>query len=100
MPAHSAAANLVPSTDSEVPDRAGHIIPLTVRTYGINPEIIGRPPLEIIEPYAEDCRRVALVQPDRRSGYFDHAAWTETIVHDSVMHRGAAGVVRGPSDNR
>ena len=47
MPAHSAAANLVPSTGSEVPDGAGHIIPLTVRTYGINPEIIGRHPLRL-----------------------------------------------------
>lgn len=37
-------------------------------------KIVGRPRLEVIEPYAEDCRRVTGVQPDRRSSEFAQTA--------------------------
>ena len=48
--------NLMSSTGGEPPDRARHAIPLTVCPHRINPEMIDRPRLKVIESYAEDCR--------------------------------------------
>src|SRR5713101_448697 len=54
---------------------------------------------EAVYAHAENRRCVTRVQPDRRFCRLAQASWIRTVVHDSVMHRGATGIVRCPPDN-
>jgi len=67
---------------------------------GINPEVIGRLRPKVIEAHTDYRRSVIWVQPDWGFGCLGQTTWIRTVVHNSVMHRGPAGIVCCPADNR
>ena len=85
---------------TEVSKGARYEIGSATGLHGINSEVIGCPRLKVIKAYAEYRRCMVRVQPDRGFGCLGQAMGICAIVHDSVMHGGAAGIVRCPADNR
>ncbi len=87
-------------TGTEVSKGARYEVGSAVGLHGINSEVIGCPRLKVIKAYTEYRRCVIRVQPDRGFGCLGQAMGVCAVVHDSVMHGGAAGIVRCPIDNR
>jgi hypothetical protein len=83
----------------ELFDRAEDPIAQAISSHRINFEIVARPLFKVIDAYTEERRCVLRVQPERRFGGLSEATWICTVMHNSVMHRRAAGVANFPSDN-
>jgi hypothetical protein len=87
-------------TSAEVSKGARSAVAHAAGLHGINPEVIDCPRPKVIKAHTEHRRSVIRVQPDRGFGGLGQATRICTVVHNSVMHRGPAGIIRCPSDNR
>jgi hypothetical protein len=85
---------------SEVLNRTLHPIALAAGLHRVDQVVVGRFWLEVIKTYSENRRWMIRTHPDRRFCGLDQAIWIGAIVHNSKMHRGSAGIIRCPADNR
>ena len=81
-------------------DRTLHTVALAAGLHRVDHVVIGRLRFEVIKTYSENRRWMIRIQPDWRFGGLDQAIRIGTVVHDSVMHRGSAGIIGCPADNR
>jgi hypothetical protein len=87
-------------TGTEVSKGTRYPVAQAASLRGINPEVIGRLRPKVIEAHTDYRRSVIWVQPDWGFGCLGQTTWIRTVVHNSVMHRGPAGIVCCPADNR
>src|SRR5438128_824651 len=77
-----------------------HLIALAITLHRRDRVVVRRPRLEAPHLHAECRLRMALVQPDGVLRRLAELLGIRAVVHDAVVHVGAAGVVGRPPDDR